>query len=53
MFSHTFLFREPVPLRKLRAICHEDGIGLVLQAPRRVPATTFRKIFGQGFPSAT
>ena len=53
VFSHTFLFREPVPLRKLRAICHEDGIGLILQAPRRVPATTFRKIFGQGFPSTT
>ena len=53
VFSHTFLFRESVPLETLRAICHEDRLGLVLQAPQRVPAATFRKIFGRGFPTAT
>ena len=53
VFSQTFLFRRAVPLETLRAICKEDGIGLVLQTPRRMPAGTFRKIFLRGFPSET
>ena len=53
VFSHTFSFREPVPLKTLRAIFKEDGVGLVLQSAQRVPANSFRKIFLQGFPNQT
>ena len=53
VFSHTFCLRRSVPLETLREICREDGVGLVLQSPRKIPAKTFRKIFLQGFPSET
>ena len=53
VFSHTFSFRKPVSLKTLRAILAEDGVGLVLQSPQRVPANSFKKIFLQGFPNQT
>ncbi len=49
-FSHTFLFREPVSLDKLRDIFKEDEVGLPLQSPSNVPMKTFRKLFRLGYP---
>ena len=49
-FSHTFSFREPISLQAMREILAEDGVGLALQSPLKVPAVTFRKIFERGFP---
>ena len=49
-FSHTFSFREPVSLQAMREILAEDGVGLALQSPLKLPAGTFRKIFERGFP---
>ena len=48
VFSHTFLFRQPVPLEALKQIFAEDGIGLALQSPRRIPASTFERIYRRG-----
>ena len=53
VFSHTFSFREPVPLEVLRVILKEDGVGLVLQSAQRVPADSFKRIFLRGFPNQT
>ena len=53
VFSHTFSFRKSVPLKTLRTIFKEDGVGLVLQSTQRVPAESFRRIFLQGFPDQT
>ena len=49
-FSHTFSFCEPVSLQAMREIFTEDGVGLALQSPLKVPTRTFRKIFERGFP---
>lgn len=49
VFSHTFPFRKPVSLEAMRSVFDEDGLGLTLQSPLRVPAKTFRKIFERGF----
>jgi len=49
-FSHTFSFCEPVSLQAIREIFTEDGVGLALQSPLKVPTRTFRKIFERGFP---
>ena len=48
-FSHTFLFREPIQLSRLRAIYREHGIGLFLQSPTRVPVEVFQYVFRLGF----
>lgn len=50
-FSHTFPFRNPISLARLRAIFNEDNDkNLVLQGPRRLPMTTFQKLFTHGYP---
>ena len=49
VFSHTFSFREPVSLETMRGVFSEDGLGLALQSPLRIPGKTFRKIFTRGF----
>ena len=51
VFSHTFSFRSPVSLEALRVILKEDGIGVALQSPQRIPASTFEKVFRRGFRS--
>ena len=40
-FSHTFPFREPIPLDSLKSAFAEAGCRLVLQSPSRVPANIF------------
>ena len=49
-FSHTFLFREPISLDKLRDVFEEGEVGLTLQSPSNVPTKTFRKLFRLGYP---
>ena len=50
LFSHTFLFREPISLAAMRAIYSKNGIGLTLQSPQRIPASVFEEILRRGFP---
>ncbi len=49
-FSHTFLFRKPVSLEKLRDVYKKGEIGLTLQSPSNVPAEIFRELFQLGYP---
>ena len=50
-FSHTFPFRNPISLARLRAIFNEDNDkNLVLQGPSSLPMTTFQKLFTHGYP---
>lgn len=49
VFSHTFSFREPVSLKRMRSVFREDGLGLTLQSPLRIPGETFRRMFEHGF----
>ena len=49
-FSHTFLFREPILLNDMRTVYEEDGLGLGLQSPSKIPVATFRKLFHRGYP---
>ena len=49
LFSHTFLFREPISLAAMREIYHKYHIGLTLQSPQRITADVFEEIFRRGF----
>ena len=49
LFSHTFLFREPISLVTMREIFDRNEVGLTLQSPRRISATIFEEIFRHGF----
>jgi hypothetical protein len=48
-FSHTELFRRPIPRAELRAAYTESGCGLMLQSPSRVPTPQlFAQLYRQG-----
>ena len=49
-FSHTFPLREPVSLSAMKTVFKDDGIGLWLQSPLKIPPETFRKLFQRGYP---
>ena len=49
-FSHTFLFRKPVSLDKMRVVFREHGTNLVLQSPSSIPTEIFYKLFQLGYP---
>ena len=49
-FSHTFPFREPISLDAMQTVYEEDGVGLTLQSPSRVPMEIFQKLFQLGYP---
>ena len=49
-FSHTFPFRRDVPLAEVRRVFDEDGVGQSFQSPRKIPLTTFGKLFQLGYP---
>ena len=50
-FSHTFAFRNSVPLNNLRMIfLEEEGRNLSVQSPTGMAASTFERIFQFGFP---
>ena len=50
LFSHTFPLRRRVTLDQLREIFDEDGVGLTLQSPSKIPPGAFLKLFNLGFP---
>ncbi len=49
-FSHTFLFDKPVALDDMRKVFDEDEVGFSVQSPRRLPLSTFKKLFELGYP---
>ena len=49
-FSYTFSFRRNVPLDEVRRVFDEDGVGQSFQSPRKIPLTTFGKLFQLGYP---
>ncbi len=48
-FSHTFPLRRRVLLDEIWRVFDEDGVGRSLQAPRKLPTKTFRKLFQLGY----
>ena len=48
-FSHTFPFRKPIALSRLREIFAEKRVSLVLQSPATLPESVCRAIFEVGF----
>lgn len=48
-FSHTFPFRTPIELRRLREIFAEKRVGFVVQSPAALPEALCRAIFEVGF----
>lgn len=53
LFSHTFPLRRRVPLKEIRKVFAEDGVSQTPQAPRKIPAGTFQKLFRLGYPEQT
>lgn len=49
-FSHTFPFRKPILLNEMKTIFDEDGIGLWIQSPSKMPVEIFQKLFQLGYP---
>lgn len=43
-FADTTLFRSPVPLDRYRALMAEQGTGLLLQSPQRLPERVFESL---------
>ena len=50
-FSHSFIFREPVPLDAVRSIFKENNTGLSLQGPLKLKPEVFRELYHRGFPT--
>ena len=48
-FSHTFLFRERIPLRKIRAIYSDFGRNVSVQTVTRVPQEIFQRLVQTGY----
>ena len=47
-FSHTFLFRKPIPLKTMRTVYEKE---IWLQGPSRIPPKTFHELFQLGYPT--
>ena len=52
-FSHTFVFRQSIPLNAMRAVYAEDAGGLTVQGPTRLSASRFQRLFQLGFPDCS
>ena len=48
-FSDTVPLKRPVPLDEIRRVFAEDGVGLSLQGPSRIPFDTFNKLLQLAF----
>lgn len=48
-FSHTFGFRKPVSLKRLKRASDEERHSLVLQSASRIPRALFEKIYLLGY----
>ena len=49
-FSNTFPFKRPIPLSEVWEVFDEDSVGRSVQAPTRLPESTFRKLYERGYP---
>ena len=49
-FSHTFPFQRCIALDEMWKVFDEEGIGLSIQAPRKITANAFVKLFRLGYP---
>lgn len=49
-FSHTFPFRRRVPLREVQWAFTQDDFKGFFQAPRKIPPSTFHRIYQLGYP---
>ncbi len=49
-FSHTFLFRERIPLSRIRAVYEGHGRGVNLQGPSKMSPEIFQELFQLGYP---
>lgn len=52
-FSHTFSFRNPIPLDVVRFVFSKAGKKLLLQAPSKIPEKIFHELFRLGYPNPT
>ena len=50
-FSHSFIFRNPIPLDVIRSIFKNNNTGLSLRGPLKLRPEIFRKLYKQGFPT--
>lgn len=48
-FSRTFPFRNRIPLKEMRPVFSEYGVGESLQAPLRLPFSVFEKLYKIGY----
>ena len=49
-FSHSFPLNRRIPWSDVRMILVSEGIQGSIQGPRKIPQSTFRKLFQLGFP---
>ena len=49
-FSHTFPFREGIPLSRIRKVFQTASIEPIFQSPSRVPMRVFNKLYTLGYP---
>ena len=49
-FSHTFPLQAEVPLKEIKRVFNDDGIGLSVQGPIRVPCSSLRRLYQLGYP---
>lgn len=48
-FSHTFSFPKPISLDTMRAVYEDEGAGLTVQSPSRIPVKRFQKLLQLGY----
>lgn len=49
-FSHTFPFREDIPLSMIRKVFQAASVEPIFQSPSRVPMRVFNKLYTLGYP---
>lgn len=49
-FSHTFPFREGIPLSRIREVFQAASVEPLFQSPSRVPMQVFNKLYRLGYP---
>ena len=49
-FSNTFPLQREVPLKEIKRVFNDDGFGLSVQGPIRVPCNSLRRLYQLGYP---
>ncbi len=49
-FSHTFPLQTEVPLKEIKRVFNDDGFGVSVQGPIRVPCSSLRRLYQLGYP---